>query len=277
MPPEETTMLNIRTGQMRVFEKAAADRFEDELVNHFKQFAPKHSAVIGEAGVRQVIRLGRARANKYGFTYRGPVRFYVEMMFMFGSDFDTDPQLPWAAAILNRSAASDQLRRADRLYDKTGVYLKKISGPNHTYSIEALRKLSRARIEDYPTSGANFEDVVVKGLQDIYPQKCRYLGELSLRGLVEIGLASANDYSVTTEKGMALFVALTFALGHSFASDPLFPWISSTLNDPHVDDANERAERLYTKVKLYLKHALTYLEQQRANVHSGNTSTEQAG
>lgn len=248
-------MLRIRAEQMKVFEAAAAGRFEDDLVGHFKLFAPRHSEAIGEPVVRQVIRLGRERAEKYGLTFRGPVQFYVELMFMLGSDFDTDPQLPWAGAILNTTAVSEQVERASRLYDKANAYLEQVSGPDNEYLLVSLRRLSRGSLEDYTASGADFEDAFARSLQDIYPQKCAYLGESSLRGVIQLGLASAKYYSVTSKKGAALFAALTLVLGRGFAADPLLPWVSATLSDSHVTDADERVELLYTKLKLHLDYA----------------------
>ena len=90
--------MKIRKEQMAALDRAALKAFEDELVRHLQDFDPKHTTVLDEDGVRQVIRLGMERAAKYGLTNRGPIRFYIELMFLFGSDFDTDPWLPWAGA-----------------------------------------------------------------------------------------------------------------------------------------------------------------------------------
>lgn len=94
-------MLIIRKETMEVFEEALLRNFEDEMVQHIKQFTPRHSEIIGEQCVRQVAKMGIERARQYGLTNRGPVRFYIELMFMLGSNFDTDPQYPWAGEILN--------------------------------------------------------------------------------------------------------------------------------------------------------------------------------
>ena len=88
-------MLEIREEQMAVFDQAARKSFEDEMVQHLAEFVPKQCEVIGEQQVRKVIQLGIERARIYSLTIRGPVRFYIELMFVFGSDFDTDPLLSW--------------------------------------------------------------------------------------------------------------------------------------------------------------------------------------
>ena len=73
-------MLQMRDEQMAAFERAARETFQNKMVEHLKVFTPQHFQVIGEAGVRHVIRIGMARAKAYGLTNQGPVRFYIELM-----------------------------------------------------------------------------------------------------------------------------------------------------------------------------------------------------
>ena len=259
-------MLVIRNDQIDTLEQFAVKDFENELVGHLKEFAPKHSEVIEESGVREVVKLGIKRAESYGFTNRGPIRFYVEMMFMFGSDFDTDFQIPWAEGVLKNEAISDQTQRADILHDKMTEYLEPVYGPDDKYSLDALRRLSKAQPEDYNLTKQDFDRQIAAALRQIYPQKCDYLGDELLGGLIKRGRDLARSYSITSINGTALMPALILALGHGFAKDPLFPWISKTLEDDSIADPNERAERLQKRMKLYLDHALKYLEQKKANV-----------
>jgi len=254
-------MLKIRKEQIDVFEQAALCNFEDLMVEHLKQFAPKHAEVLGEPRVRQVITLGMERARKYGFTNQGPVRFYLELMFMFGSDFDTDPQLPWAHETLKDAVSSNQMALADELYDKAMDYFNRVVGPNYEYEIAALHKVSRERYENLPRSDRNFGDEVAERLRKLYPQKCDYLGELKLRLLIPRASELAEKYSVTDSIGESVFIGLMFALGHGCTADPQFPWIEATLRDAAIGDPNKCIERLYGKFMTYLNTGLANLEQ----------------
>jgi hypothetical protein len=49
-------------------------------------------------------------------------------------------------------------------------------------------------------------------------------------------------------------VAMRFILGAEFDRDPLLPWASETLNDPSVQDPNDRADRLFTEAVRFLNH-----------------------
>lgn len=256
-------MLVIRPMQMDAFEQAALRAFENEMVVYCFEFSPRHCKVIGEDNVRDVIRLGITNAHGYGLTNRGPLRSYIEMMFTFGSGFDTDPQLPWAAEILKSEEFPDQMDKADRLFQKSLDYLEEIAGPNNVYTIKALRDISVLARQPLPVpSEAIFVDAMIHEMRNVYPQKCVYVGETALRVLIQEAIKVASDYQFSTLREQALCAVLMFALGHRFADDPLLPWISSTLTDPKITDPVARARRLEAKVLTYLEHVLMHLGQQ---------------
>jgi hypothetical protein len=249
-------MLTIRQQQVEIFRQQYLQRFEDEMLVHLKTFSPRHSKVAGDEAVRRVIRLGIKNAENYGLTNRGSVRFYIELMFMFGSYFDTDPQYPWAASILNKPSAIDQSIRADGLYYATNQYLAHVSGPNHTHLFQAMRRLQQARIEDFVVPGKSLEEGVLQGLHAIYPEKCDYVGESALKHVMRNGLDIAQTYSFTTDKGKVLMTALAFAVGHGFPKDPLCSWIGKRLEDTRRTDPAKLVDDLHSKALLYLDHIL---------------------
>jgi hypothetical protein len=243
--------MKIRKEQMEALEQATLKGFEDEMVRHLRDFAPWHAGAVGEPVVREVIRLAIERAARYGLTNRGPVRFYIELMFMFGSDFDTDPLLPWAGPGLADPSVPGQMERADRLHAAMLAYLDQVAGPDQAYALEALRRVDRTRPEDYLVAGRDFEASALQALNDIYPQKCAYLGEPALRAAIRRSREPARRYSADSDLGAALFLGLAFALGHGFDHDPLLPWISRTLSEPRGTDPGRRVERLHARMKVY--------------------------
>ena len=121
--------------------KATLLSFEDEMINHFAEFSPPLYKAVGEEQVRKVIQLGMTQAAQYGFIYRGPVRLYLELMLLFGSYFDTDPQHSWAAEILFNQESGTQMQRAEFLYEKVSYYQEKVVGSDDRYLLEALKKI----------------------------------------------------------------------------------------------------------------------------------------
>lgn len=249
-------MWTIRQEQTDAFRQHHLQGFEDEMAVHLQKFAPRHWKVIGEPTGRQVIRLGIEKAGKYGFINRGPVRFYIELMFMFGSYFDTDPQYPWASAVLNDSEIMDQRTRADHLYGALNDYLLTVPGPEYKYYFQALQRLSETDLAKVGQSMVPPKDTAAREFKRIYPQAWDYLGEETARRAIEQGFATANKYEFTSVKGMLLMAALAVFMGHRFSDDPLCGWIARRLDTKRFPSPSKRSDELHKTATLYIKRVL---------------------
>lgn len=252
-------VLNIRPEQVKLFAQSGTDQFENEMVAHLKVFAKRHCEVIGEKYVRETVKLGIANSRKYGFSRRGPTRFFIELMFMFGGYFDTDVQHPWASEVLGDPHVSDEMFRADGLHRKMLDYVEQVSGPQNAHARSALSATRKFASDASPEKWTDLRPELMTGLREAYPQKCQWLGEKRLGQLVDGGIRASASCGVTSLRGMALFAVLSFALGHKFYNDPLYPWIMQTLKDSNAADGNVRAKRLEEKALLYLDRVVEYL------------------
>lgn len=253
-------MLTLRPDQLQSLEQDRILSFELEMSEHARAFSPRHCEILGQSGVRAVVQLAMQRSQRHGFTYRGPIRLFLELVFMLGSDFDTDPLFPWAAEILADRKIPDQMGRADRLYHRSGEYFDETAGPKSLLARRALHALGRAREESLPVGGSTFATAMIARFERIYPEKCRYVGEPALRKMVERAVQMASELNLGTDAGAVLVSALTFTVGHGFASDPCLPWIKKTLDDPKTTDPAERVARLWSRCSIYLDRALEHLE-----------------
>ncbi len=249
----------IRQQQMDSFEQDGVRRFEDEMLAHLKSVSARHCEVIGDEKVRTAIRLGLENSKKYGFDTRGPVRFFIELMFMFGGYFDTDVQYPWASEALNSPDYPQQMFRADHLHGKMLEYLNAVSGPGDVYAKRAMRETVRL-VSEAPAHAALGRSELLSRLPQVYPEKCAWLGAGRLGDVIDGGMDVARANGITAARGLGLFALLAFAMGHRFAGDPLYPWIANTLQNPLITDANARAEVVEKKSLLYLNRVLEYLE-----------------
>lgn len=247
-------MLKIRREQIEVFEQVAARNFEDRMVNHLREFTPRHFRILQEADIRRVIRYGMERAQSHDLTSERNVRLYIEMMFMLGGHFDADPQLPWAAEILSDREITDEVVRVDRLNEKAWDYVdhvlldyRSVEGTaDNSRLIGELRKIRQVRDEVLsPPDVPEFYRNTLTRLGEIFPHKCEYVGELSLRRLIQRGITSAQNHRIAKERGIVIFIAMMFVLGGGFDSDPLVPWASAILRNPNITDETEKANRLY--------------------------------
>lgn len=90
------------------------------MVEHCAARSPGLAAEVGRAQLVAMVRAAIARAAGHGFTLRGPVRLYLELGLLFGSDFDE--RCPWAQAWLAPPEAGEpdpinaQMDRATALH-----------------------------------------------------------------------------------------------------------------------------------------------------------------
>ena len=112
-----TSMVMIRRAQMTAFQDAALRDFERRMVLHLSQTFPAVCEPLGDAGVRESIQYGMQRAGSYGIAAERDVCKYIDLMFVFGRDFDKDPSLPWAAGILHDDDLGDASKRMEALSD----------------------------------------------------------------------------------------------------------------------------------------------------------------
>lgn len=246
----------IRQEQIEAFRRDHRQRFEDDMVAHLVKFAPKQWQVIGDQTGREVIRLGMKQAGRHGFNSRGPVRLYVDLMFVLGSYFDTDPQLPWAASILQTLEMAGEMVRAQWLFNEFKEYAARVLGSENRYFTQALRHLNEIAIEDLIIPGILLEDSALRAFQTIYPQVYWYLGEGRLKTIIQQSFAVGLSYGFNSDKAMLLMVGLSCFMGHGFTLDPLCGWIGRRMDGTRFPDADKRTEELYGKALLFMKYVL---------------------
>jgi hypothetical protein len=242
-------MVVIRSEQMEVFAKHAAQSFEDQTVEYLARFVPKHSRLLGEEIIRRIVREGWARARDYGLTSERGVRLYVSLNFMLGGHFDADPQLPWAEEILRDEKIDTQGARADRLYLKARDYLVQATGERSEHLDEALRRLCDEEDLGVPgtaSPAAEFYDAVLRQLRRIFPQKYETVGEPNLRRMIQGGVDAAQAHGIADGRGQLVFILMMYMLGSGFDRDPQFPWAAEALKDDSLTEPNARGARLYT-------------------------------
>lgn len=115
-------MLIIRKEQWDLLSQAELDKFESWVADHVREFFPRQFRSTGEAGIRQLIQLGRKRAAGYGISSRSDVCKYIDFMLVLGRDFDRDSRLSWASEALNKRRDGPARMRA--LLQAAGTHLK---------------------------------------------------------------------------------------------------------------------------------------------------------
>lgn len=108
-------MFNLRKEQLKIFETVAAKEFEERAIAGLRERAPDQCAKLGDAELANLVRYGAERAKSYGIVAEPDVCKYLGVMLQLGSDFDRNPQYPWAARTLNDAGLGDPSARVSRL------------------------------------------------------------------------------------------------------------------------------------------------------------------
>jgi hypothetical protein len=240
-----------RKQEIAIAERMALERFERDIIPHLFEFSPRHARMLGPTGLRTVARLAVDRAHVYDMTNPGLLRFYVELMFMYGSFFDTDPLLPWAGESLRDGGASTGQARATRLYDQMSWYYDSVSGEDL-----ALDRAALFRGEPLFSIAASRDDrhldaVVIGALSMIHPRRTAYLGEARLRQLVGAAAAKARQLEIDDANRVGIVAFLMFTKGHEFANDPVVGWAGAALRKEATSSATrgQRLQRAYERYR----------------------------
>lgn len=178
-------MLRIRKEQLSDIRRLLTlTQFEDEMVSHFRSLAPRRCELFGDAGLRRAIRFGCSCAGQYGFTKRGPVRLVVELAFMHGSFFGTDPLHDWGDTLRTSVGDPNEMARAEHLRQRALNYSDVVLGANGIAIRRAIHRFHSCEPWNPPATGVNLEEQIVATMRDVYPERWSHLGEPRLRAFV---------------------------------------------------------------------------------------------
>ena len=223
---------------MALMGRTTSEAFETRLLAHIREFFPVHWREVGEEHLREVIRIGITNGAVHEMETQREIYLFISLMLYLGSSFDTDDQLPWAAAGLDDGSEADPFMRVEKTYNLAVEYLDRVAGPDGQYSAAAIQRFIKV-LRD-PTRGM---PDLSETLRSIHPEKSRQLSPAQLQSVVQQGHACVLKYGLEAE-GALLCAGLTFLLGHGFATDPQFPWAAEVLNDAGIPDSAQRLKAL---------------------------------
>lgn len=111
-------MLIIRREQVEAFRRAAAQRFEHDLVADLRRNYPGPSVRVGDEGLIKLIRDAEKRGAIYGITSEQDIATLAELDLSFGAPFERQKHCEWAVPLLADKSLSPGGRLAlimDRL------------------------------------------------------------------------------------------------------------------------------------------------------------------
>ena len=113
-------MFLIRADQMSALAVPGEVRTENRALCHLRNCIPDVCAALSESELREIVLWGRRRSRGYGIEREFDFFRYLNLMFMFGFEFDTAPKYPWASQALN--AKAEPTARIDLLMDHAMLF-----------------------------------------------------------------------------------------------------------------------------------------------------------
>jgi hypothetical protein len=116
----------LRKEQLNAFDRRAESAFETSVRTHLHKFFPQTCARLGKTELDAVVNEGLERARHYGIASGPDIALFLDMMFLFGRQFDQDPAHRWAASILTASISPH--RKMEMLFSAGGERLDRSKG-----------------------------------------------------------------------------------------------------------------------------------------------------
>ena len=250
-------MIILRKEQIKALGKIPRISFENNLISFFSGNYPDECEIIGREGVRKIIQYGIERAAFHEYTTQKQVTYYIGLMFILGSDFDQDVQLPWIQEQINDKSIAEPTKRIERCFTSTIQYLENIGGENNGALVKAILRSQKFDIESVNSlTEEEFIPESINLLTQLYPQKSEFQGEQVLNDMVKQGVNDAATYDVLSNKGKFTFLLCMFFFGSFFYRDLQYPWAQKVLNDNTITDENQKADLLYNELFNYSKIGL---------------------
>ena len=244
-------MLTVRNELVQAFERRAFDQFVDELVERAWSYSPRLCKTLSDEELDRAVRQTIERAAAHGFVQRGAVSFFLETSIALGSEFDTDPQYPWAAETLACTHFWSPMDKADALHARVASYVERVQ-PSARAALERLHLVASGPLQFEQASLAHDLEQL---LREVHLEKVETLGEEALSRAVAGGLQKAQALGFEQPRAGFVVVAVSFAFGHAFDRDPFVPWIQRTLQP--TSQAERTPARLAEKLE---KRAMIWIE-----------------
>lgn len=228
------------------------------MLEHFKVFAKKRHELRGDEAFLTVINQGIENAKLLGFTKRGAVRLYLEMMFSYGWRFETDPQFSWLNDRLSKATDKCQIERQNIIYNNIFNYAIEVYGVDNFHAIRAINNISK---ELY---GRNNDFLFNKDIYELlvrcWPEKLKYMSSKEIEGIEKKSVSHCQNYNISPSTGRTIFSIIMISFGHGVFDDSLYPWVYNTLRSTSPHDGDIRLNLLYNKSIVYMNATLDNLK-----------------
>lgn len=121
---------------MRALSLCTSMHFRSKLVRHVRAQFLQECERLGPERVQATVTYGLERAEHYDILTERDICKYINLMFVFGHDFDESGRCAWAAPILNYKDPKGFVPKVDLLVEKAGDHAGDAIGILRSYGLE---------------------------------------------------------------------------------------------------------------------------------------------
>lgn len=207
--------MNFNEEQIIRLEKLSLRNYVCELVEHCMSLFPLLVSLQGQDSFRAYIEQLIIIAKKDGYTQRGPVRLYIDMMIIFGVRFGNDP-LYQSFTIKKQEMNLSQIEKSMILYSYLSEYMEFVYGKNNLLFKESIKKFQNLDIKNVLANVEANYGGVHNLLKNIYPQKYFFVGSSSINNLIKSSDELAKCYGLGKFNQKIYLTLIMFLFGCSF-------------------------------------------------------------
>lgn len=229
--------IKINSEMQKTFKKQSIDNYLDKLVIHCYTQYPYLKSTINHIQLKNILQSCLDIAQKSGFTQEDTTRFYIDLIILFGIEFENDPQYKWLKNILSDYSQFTELTKAEVLYFDTISFLENAYGKKLCNKADIFQKLEiylkELSIEPnllkthHLSDNAVIKQQIVIAITQIAQDKYNATSEEDFDALVTFGIERAKQHLLMTHPTQIIVaVVLMFIFGSHFDEDPFLTGIN---------------------------------------------------
>ncbi len=208
-------MMELSDHQVEWLKGFSLTRDIDEVIAHCQEMFPSLVALQGKAHLRSYGERGVALAKEAGFTEKGSVCLFIEMMIILGVGFEHDPLHSWLTPDALDDSSS-QLEKSMARYEALKNYLDTVYGEKGVFFEESLQRLRHITINTLPVNPDSYPENVHALLRCLYPQRYDFIGYNTINTWLAFADGQMKNYEVTRAKHQAYMALIMFLFGYQF-------------------------------------------------------------
>ncbi|EDX9487209.1 hypothetical protein LAN87_004408 [Salmonella enterica] len=207
--------------QVTLLRKLSLKNYIDELVEHIKYVFPLLPFSCGADNLYSYIEMSIVRAKNAGYTQRGAVRLYIDMMIILGERFERDPLFKnIEARDINENLS--QIEKTMNLYSFLNRYINEVYGEGGIFFMESLSKFKNFNIENIPVTYKNRPHNIHNLLKYIYPQRYKFIGSNAIDHLNALSEEYAERNEIVQGNQRTYLIVVMFLFGCSLESNVFY-------------------------------------------------------